>query len=80
MESPVASMMTYAISLPLDIPFLRKVRYAINYYRFGIYIHKEKLKMIFAKYDIDMIPFYWYWTKPIGKIMHIIDTKLQARS
>ena len=75
MNSPIAAIMTYAISLPLGIPFLRKIRYAINYYRFKMNIHGQNYKDEFRKYRVDDISPIWWWTKPFGWIMHRYDCK-----
>ena len=66
MESPVASMMTYAEMLGYDIPLREKVKSAINYWRFRL-CSKAQNK--------PQIPWYWHWTMPLGWLMHWRDTK-----
>lgn len=75
MKSPVASMMTYAISLSLDIPMSRKIRCAINYYRFGYCNTNVNYKSIFKKYGIKTISPIWCWAKVPGLIMAMNDKK-----
>ena len=68
MNSPVASMMTYAEMTTFDIPFKQKVKAAINYWRFRLCSdaeHKSKPKMT-----------WWYhWVMPIGYLMHRRDLR-----
>ena len=66
MESPVASMMTYAEMLGYDIPLREKVKSAINYWRFRL-CSKAQNK--------PQIPWYWHWTMPLGWLMHWRDGK-----
>lgn len=61
-KNPVSTMMTYSEWIHYQIPLNRKIRYAINYWRFA-FCSKRKVKisswtMLFA---------------PLGWIMHIID-------
>lgn len=66
MESPVASMMTYAEMLGYDIPLREKVKSAINYWRFRLCSKAQ---------DKPQIPWYWHWTRPLGWLMHWRDGK-----
>lgn len=64
MNSPVASMMTYAEMTNFNIPFKQKVKAAINYWRFRFCSDaKEK----------PQIEWWWLWTAPLGWIMHLRD-------
>lgn len=78
MKSPVASMMTYAEMTTFDIPFMQKVKAAINYWRFGAcytrflvfsfwFLGKKK------QCDIPKLQWWWYWTWPLGRMMHLRD-------
>ena len=66
MNSPIASMMAYAELNSYDIPFLSKVKAAINYWRFRFCSNtnnKPKLN-------------WWYhWVMPMGYLMHLKDIK-----
>lgn len=66
MNSPVASMMTYAEMTNFNIPFKQKVKAAINYWRFRLCSDtKHKPKMA-----------WWYhWVMPIGYMMHRRDLR-----
>lgn len=64
MNSPIASMMTYAEMTELNIPFFAKVKAAINYWRFRFCSDaKEK----------PQIEGWWLWTVPLGWMMHLRD-------
>lgn len=66
MNSPVASMMTYAELNSYDIPFLSKVKAAINYWRFRFCSDAaEKPKLAW----------WWNWTAPFGYFMHLNDLR-----
>lgn len=67
MQSPVASMMTYSEMLSYDIPLLSKVKAAINYWRFRMCRKNNNI-------GIPSIPAIWWWTWPLGWLMHTIDT------
>lgn len=66
MKSPIASMMCYAELLPLNIPFVYKLKAAINYWRFRLCYHEKesypKLKGI------------WNSMAPLGFILHMTDS------
>lgn len=64
MNSPIASMMTYAEMTEFNIPFFAKVKAAINYWRFRFCSDaKEK----------PQIEWWWLWTAPLGWMMHLKD-------
>ena len=67
-NSPVASMMTYAEMTQYDIPFIQKVKAAINYYRFKFCLSLKDKKPS----DVS-IHWIWAWTKPLGWLMHFKD-------
>ena len=64
MQSPIASMMTYAELTTYDISFLQKVKAAINYWRF---------RLCSTAKDKPQLAWQYHWTMPFGAIMHIID-------
>lgn len=64
MNSPIASMMTYAEMTEFNIPFFAKLKAAINYWRFRFCSDaKEK----------PQIEWWWFWTAPLGWMMHLRD-------
>lgn len=64
MNSPIASMMTYAEMTEFNIPFFAKLKAAINYWRFRFCSDaKEK----------PQIEWWWLWTAPLGWMMHLKD-------
>lgn len=65
MQSAVASCMTYAEQLSYDIPFLAKVRAAMNYWRFRLCVRKGK--------EVPGLSAAWLWAAPLGWIMHLRD-------
>lgn len=71
MNSPIASMMTYAEMNALPIPWVQKAKAAINYYRFKACLSKRHAKE--ANCDIPSLKAFWSWTKPFGMLMHILD-------
>ena len=64
MQSPIASMMTYAELTTYDISFLQKVKSAINYWRF---------RLCSTAKDKPQLAWQYHWAMPFGAIMHIID-------
>lgn len=66
MESPMASMMTYAEMLGYDIPLKEKAKSAVNYWRFRLCSDAK---------DKPQIPWYWHWTMPLGWLMHRRDLR-----
>ncbi len=69
MNSPVASMMTYAeMTKYPSVPLMQKIRSAINYWRFRFCATDKKAPM-------PQLAAKWFWTKPIGWLMHKKDCK-----
>ncbi len=69
MNSPVASMMTYAeMTKYKGVPLMQKMRAAINYWRFRFCTTDKKAQM-------PQLATKWFWTKPIGWLMHKKDCK-----
>jgi glycosyltransferase involved in cell wall biosynthesis len=67
MESPMASMTYYSELILLDIPFVQKIKGAINYWRFRFCSkHCEHKPKICGG---------WLWTAPIGLLMHLKDLR-----
>ena len=73
MQSPVASMKTYAEMLDMDVPWSQKIKAAINYWRFQACLTAEHAREVNAA--IPTVSFVWYWAKPLGLLMHWRDTK-----
>ena len=73
MNSPVASMMTYAEMLDIEIPWSQKMKAAINYYRFKACLTVEHAREVCC--NIPTVPLAWRWTKPLGWLMHWRDVK-----
>ena len=73
MQSPIASMMTYAEMVGLDIPWRQKMKAAINYYRFKACLSAKHAGEVGC--SIPALSPSWHWTKPLGLLMHIKDTK-----
>jgi glycosyltransferase involved in cell wall biosynthesis len=63
MQSPVASCMTYQEMTKLPLPFKRKLRAAINYWRFYGYIKPEHLAIT------PKLSPLWRIVQPIGMLM-----------
>lgn len=74
MQSPVASMMTYAEMTRYDIPLIQKVKAAVNFWRFRAcntrFLGKKK------QCDIPKIKWWWWWTMPLGQLMHMRDVRI----
>ena len=66
MTSPIASMMTYAELNGYDIPFVSKVKAAINYWRFRFCSEAE---------EKPGLAWWWNWVAPIGFLMHLGDLR-----
>ena len=66
MKSPIASTICYGEMLDLDIPIKSKIKAAINYWRFYLYI-KNKSK---AEKKISL---FWIFLLPVGLFFHIKD-------
>lgn len=65
MKSPVASMMCYAEMSRLDIPFVQKMKAAINYWRFRMCALKQTEK--------PSLSALWSWVIPIAWLIHKKD-------
>lgn len=67
MLSPVASMTAYSEMLNYDVPFLVKVKSAVNYWRFR-----------FCSESTDKPKLNWrfFWMMPVGYLMHIKDLRI----
>lgn len=72
MTSPIASMMTYQELNSFDIPFVSKVKAAINYWRFRCckQHHSDNGNV---NVNFPRLPWYWNWVMPIGWMMHVRD-------
>ena len=71
MKSPVASMMTYAEMTTFDIPFMQKVKAAINYWRFWY-----PTTSLPKGEQAPKLRWWWYWTWPLGRMMHLRDSRM----
>ena len=71
MKSPVASMMTYAEMTTFDIPFMQKVKAAINYWRFWC-----TTTSLPTREGAPRLRWWWYWTWPLGRMMHLRDSRM----
>lgn len=67
MNSPMATVMCYAELMDANIPFIQKIKTAINYWRFRFCIKEGKA---FPK-----IGMMWNITAPVGYLMHLRDKK-----
>lgn len=65
MKSPIASMMCYAELNNYDVPFIQKLKAAINYWRFRFCSKTTQ--------NIPSIGAKWFGVIPIAYIMHIGD-------
>jgi len=69
MNSPIASMMTYAeMTKYKNVPFLEKCKSAINYWRFYLCTKQHSIK--------PKIATIWSLLFPVGFIMHLRDIRL----
>ena len=66
MQSPVASMMTYAEMTRYDIPLIQKVKAAVNFWRFYSPARPEGERA-------PKLRWWWWWTMPLGQLMHVRD-------
>lgn len=71
MDSPIASMMTYAELNSYEIPFSSKAKAAINYWRFRLCYKGNG--------GIPQLPWYWNWVMPLGWLMHLNDMRKPIR-
>lgn len=69
MESSVATCMTYAEMLDYDIPWLHKVKAAINYWRFRCCVQA-------VTSQVPRVKCCWRIFRPMGYLMHIKDRKV----
>jgi glycosyltransferase involved in cell wall biosynthesis len=67
MNSPLASMTYYSELIVMEIPFIQKIKAAINYWRFR-FCDKKKT-------DMPQISFAWIWTAVLGYMMHLNDLR-----
>ena len=76
MRSPIASMMTYAeMTRYTNVPFMQKMKAAINYWRFRFCYNRNDNKTIKDTIwnKIPTINWYWIIAIPIGYAMHRRD-------
>ena len=67
MNSPIASMMTYAeLTVHKGVPTIAKIKAAINYWRFRFCSDNEKN---------PQLSWWYHWTMPLGFLMHLRDLK-----
>ena len=71
MNNPRASIYDYSYFNTFSIPFSRKVRNAVNYWRFRFCLPKDYRK----RYIIPHLKWYWNWVMPLGWFFHLKDTK-----
>lgn len=77
MNSPLLAMLMYAECISYKIlPILRKVRYAINYWRFRACYHRTSLN---NSIQLPTLMWFWNWTLPLGYAMHLMDLKLVGK-
>ena len=69
MQSPVASMMTYAEMTRYDIPLIQKVKAAVNFWRFYSPARTEGERA-------PKLRWWWWWTMPLGQLMHMKDVHI----
>ena len=66
MQSPIASMTTYAELNSYNIPLKQKIKSAINYWRFRFCSDKD---------NIPTLSWQYQWTAPLGWLMHMRDKR-----
>ncbi|MGI6243637.1 MAG: glycosyltransferase family 2 protein [Prevotella sp.] len=69
MKSPVASCMTYSEMLEYPIPFLQKVKAAINFWRFHCCVNS-------VTSQVPRVKCCWQIFRPIGYLMHLNDRRI----
>ena len=69
MQSPMASMMTYAEMTRYDIPLIQKVKAAVNFWRFYSPDRPEGERA-------PKLRWWWWWTMPLGWLMHVKDVRI----
>lgn len=67
MRNPSASMLTYAELTECPVPFLVKVKAAINFWRFW---HCRTATSV-----VPRVALRWHWLCPLGWMMHVRDGK-----
>jgi glycosyltransferase involved in cell wall biosynthesis len=72
MNSPVATMMTYAEMTEYPVPFKVKVKAAINYWRFRCCVAPSQPPPVWEA-SVPKLKWWWNWVMPVGKFMHILD-------
>lgn len=65
MRNPSASMLTYAELTECPVPFLVKVKAAINFWRFW---HCRTATSV-----VPRVALRWHWLRPLGWMMHVCD-------
>lgn len=65
MRNPSASMLTYAELTECPVPFLVKVKAAINFWRFW---HCRTATSV-----VPHVALRWHWLRPLGWMMHVRD-------
>ena len=65
MRNPSASMLTYAELAECPVPFLVKVKAAINFWRFW---HCRTATSVEPR-----VALRWHWLRPLGWMMHVRD-------
>lgn len=65
MRNPSASMLTYAELTECPVPFLVKVKAAINFWRFW---HCRTATSV-----VPRVAMRWHWLRPLGWMMHVRD-------
>ena len=69
MKSPIAATTYYAELNSCNIPYIHRMKAAINYYRFHLCLSN-------SSEDVKQIKWYWMWTKPLGWLMHVNDKRI----
>ena len=76
MTSPIAAMMTYAELNGYNIPFVSKVKAAINYWRFRFCFKKNENETRSYENEKGRYPklrWWWNWVMPVGFAMYRRD-------
>ena len=66
MKSPVSACICYSDMVKYPIPFMQKVKAAINYWRFWFCESQHKK---------PSLPCTWWWCLPMGIFMHLKDKR-----
>ena len=81
MQSPIASMMTYAeMTEYAGVPIMQKAKAAINYWRFRFCVKNKKVSMVDTDWG-TMPTVCWWWRcfLPLGWAMHRRDVRKVKR-